>query len=106
MFLKQKLKLGEVFDEFEEQEKCDARGKDLFLVVKNDSEKRNHERAWAMVDKKITQGKLYNYYLLGRVEIGKGKATIFLNLALNEETIVEKICRLFGLTRGSGLTNI
>ena len=71
MSLKQKLKLGEVFAEFEEQEKCDARGKDLFLVVKNDSEKLNHERAWAMVDKKITQGEPYNYYSRGRVEIKK-----------------------------------
>ena len=71
-----------------------------------ESEKLNHERAWAKLDKAVTQGKPYNYYPRGRVEIKKGKATIFLNPALNEESIVEKICRSFGLTRENGLTDI
>ena len=38
--------------------------------------------------------------------VKKGKATIFLNPALNEEPIIEKICRSFGLTRANGLTDI
>ena len=71
-----------------------------------ESEKLNHERAWAKLDKKITQGKPYNYYPRGRVEIKKGKARIFLNPALNEESIIEKICRSFGLKRENGLTDI
>lgn len=135
MCLKPKYNYEEPFAEFEEQEKGDAFGKGLFWLVKNDSEKfelfcikilcyhdgetlekvetgicenekLNHERAWAIVDKKITQGKPYNYYPRGRVAIKKGKATIFLNPALNEEPIVEKICRSFGLTRENGLTDI
>ena len=135
MCLKPKLNYEEPFAEFDNQEKRDALGKGLFWLVKNDSEKfelfcvkilcyrdgetlervetgvcesekLNRERAWAKLDKKITQGKPYNYYPRGRVEIKKGKARIFLNPALNEESIIEKICRSFGLKRENGLTDI
>ena len=135
MCLKPKYTYEEPFEEFEEQEKRDALGKGLFWLVKNDSEKfelfcikilcyrdgetlervetgvcerekLNHERAWAKLDKAVTQGKPYNYYPRGRVEIKKGKATIFLNPALNEEPIVEKICHSFGLMRENGLVDI
>ena len=135
MCLKPEYTYEEPFAEFEEQEKRDALGKGLFWLVKNDSEKFElfcikilcyrdgetlekvetgvcesekfkHERAWEKLDKAITQGKPYNYYPRGRVEIKKGKATIFLNPALNEEPIVEKLCRSFGLTRENGIVDI
>ena len=135
MCLKPKFTCGEPFADFEEQEKRDTLGKGLFWLVKNDeekfelfcvkmlcyrdgetlekietgeceSEKLNHERAWSKLDKAVTQGKPYNYYPRGRVEIKKGKATVYLNPTLNEEAIVEKICRSFGLTRENGIVDI
>ena len=135
MCLKPKMIYEELFAEFEEQEKRDALGKGLFWLVKNDSEKfelfcikilcyrdcetlekietgicesekLNHERAWAKLDKAVTQGKPYNFYPRGRVAIKKGKATIYLNPALNEEAIIEKICCSFGLTRENGIVDI
>ena len=135
MCLKPKFTYGEPFADFEEQEKRDTLGKGLFWLVKNDeekfelfcikilcyrdgetlerietgvceSEKLNHERAWSKLDKAVTQGKPYNYYPRGRVEIKKGKATVYLNPTLNEEAIVEKICRSFGLTRENGIVDI
>ena len=135
MCLKPKMNYEELFAEFEEQEKRDALGKGLFWLVKNDSEKfelfcikilcyrdcetlekietgicesekLNYERAWAKLDKAVTQGKPYNFYPRGRVQIKKGKATIYLNPALNEEAIIEKICCSFGLTRENEIVDI
>lgn len=125
----------EPFAEFEEQEQRDALGKGLFWLVKNDeekfelfcmkilcyrdgetcekvetgvceSERLNHKRAWAKLDKQTTQDKPYNYYPRGRVEIKKGKATIFMNPILHQEEILEKIITSFGLTAENGLTHI
>ena len=135
MCLKPKVNYEEPFAEFEEQEKREALGKGLFWLVKNDSEKfelfcikilcyrdgetlekvetgvcesekLNHERAWAKLDKAVTQGKPYNFYPRGRVEIKKGKATIFFNPVCNQQEIIEKICRSFGLTRENGIVDI
>lgn len=135
MCLKPKLNYDEPFAEFDEQEQRDALGKGLFWLVKNDegkielfcikilcyrdgetlekietgeceSEKLNHERAWAKLDKQTTQGKPYNYYPRGRVEIKKGKARIFMNPILHQEEILEKIITSFGLTAENGLTHI
>ena len=85
MCLKPKMNYEELFAEFEEQEKRDALGKGLFWLVKNDSEKfelfcikilcyrdcetlekietgicesekLNHERAWAKLIKPLRKG--------------------------------------------------
>lgn len=47
---------------------------------------------------KITQGKPYNYYPRGRVEIKNGKATVYLNPALNTNEITQNIKAEFGLS--------
>lgn len=135
MCLKPKLNYDEPFAEFDEQEQRDALGKGLFWLVKNDeekfelfcikilcyrdgetlekietgeceSEKLNHERAWVQIDKQITKGKPYNFYPRGRVQIKKGKATIFMNPILHQKEILEKIITSFGLTAENGLTHI
>ena len=135
MCLKPKFTYGEAFADFEEQEKRDTLGKGLFWLVKNDeekfelfcvkmlcyrdgetlekietgeceSEKLNHERAWSKLDKAVTQGKPYNFYPRGRVQIKKGKATVYLNPILNDGSIVDKICRSFGLTKENGIVDI
>lgn len=50
----------------------------------------NHKRVWQTVERKVTNGKPYNYYPRGRVEIKNGKATVWLNgniLHLSDEII-------------------
>lgn len=135
MCIKPKDTYDEPFAEFDEQEKRDALGKGLFWLVQNDeekfelfcvkilcyrdgeslekietgeceSEKLNHERAWAQIDKQITKGKPYNFYPRGRVQIKKGKATVYLNPVLNDTRILDKIFRSFGLTRENGIVDI
>lgn len=135
MCLKPEYTYEEAFAEFEEQEKRDGLGKGLFWLMKNDSERfelfcikilcyrdgetlekvetggcesenLNHERAWSKLDKAVTQGKPYNFYPRGRVQIKKGKATVYLNPILNDGAIVDKICRSFGLTKENGIVDI
>ncbi len=39
----------------------------------------NHKNAWKNLDRKLTEGKKFNYYPRGRVEIKNRKATVFVN---------------------------
>ena len=102
MCIKPKDAYDEPFAEFDEQEKRDALGKGLFWLVQNDeekfelfcvkilcyrdgetlekvetgeceSEKLNHERAWAQIDKQITKGKPYNSILAAAYKLKRVK---------------------------------
>ena len=57
----------------------------------------NHKAEWTKLGKKVTQGKPYNYFRRGRVEIVKGKAVIYLNPFANTKAIQSKIIKEFGL---------
>ncbi len=58
----------------------------------------NHKAEWEQIPHKITKSKPYNYYPRGRVEIKNGKATVYLNPALNIDEITEIIKAEFGLS--------
>lgn len=60
----------------------------------------NHRIEWNHLDRKITEGKAFDYYPRGRVEIKNGKATVFLNPVINKECIVSKIIDEFDLMTG------
>ena len=60
----------------------------------------NHRIEWDHLDRKITEGKSFDYYPRGRVEIKNGKATVFLNPIINKECIVRKITGAFDLMTG------
>mgnify|MGYP000847146431 FL=1 len=60
----------------------------------------NHRPEWERLDRSITAGRPFNYYPRGRVEIKNGKATVFLNPAINKECIVYRIMDAFELMTG------
>ena len=57
----------------------------------------NHKRLWNTLPKSITQGKAYNYFPRGRVEIRRGQATVYLSPYLCTDEIYDKIRKAFSL---------
>lgn len=49
------------------------------------------------LSKEITKGKEYNYFPRGRVEVNKGRITIFLNPGINNEVVINKVIKEFEL---------
>ena len=68
---------------------CNSNG--FFVTVPNfellakSGKEFNHQTAWKTLSKAETEGKEYNYYPRGRVEINKNKVTIFLNPDINND---------------------
>lgn len=60
----------------------------------------NHRIEWGELPRKVTGGVAYNFYPRGRVEIKNGKATVWLNPALNTPEVIEKIEKEFDLHDG------
>ena len=88
---------------------CDATGNALDSTVHFSSKSGanfNHAAEWQRLPKEVTQGKPYNYYPRGRVEVRDGKVTIFLNPVLNEERIVRAIKDAFDLKEGGDIKSI
>ena len=75
-------------------------------VESTEREKLNHERVWATLDKKITRNKPYNYYPRGRVEIKRGKATIYLHPIMCDKEVLVQVMAQFGLYQRNGLKDI
>ena len=57
----------------------------------------NHRLSWASLPHQLTDGKAYNYYPRGRVEIRNDEARIFINPLLNEDGIINYIREQFNL---------
>lgn len=57
----------------------------------------NHKKIWSKWPRVITQGKPYNYFPRGRIEIRNKKAVIFLNPAICSEEIIQMIKTEFEL---------
>ena len=66
----------------------------------------NHKIEWEKLGRRITEGKPFNYYPRGRVEIKKRKATIYLNPTLNDPTILAKNIKEFELATPQELDTI
>lgn len=78
---------------------CNAEGMALEDVeyTSKSGENFNHKIEWENLSKEITKGKEYNYFPRGRVEINKGKITIFLNPDINSEDVINKVIEEFEL---------
>ena len=78
---------------------CDSDGLPLEAVefTSKSGDNFNHKAEWEKFSKKITDGNPYNYYPRGRVEIKRGKATVYLNPALNRPEVTRMIHSEFGL---------
>lgn len=81
---------------------CDKNGdsKELVRFSSKSGNNFNHRPEWERLDRSITAGRPFNYYPRGRVEIKNGKATVFLNPAINKECIVRRIMDAFELMTG------
>lgn len=66
----------------------------------------NHERTWLLLGASITEGKPYNYYPRGRVEIANGKATIFANPNIANEKLLKWCIQKFNLTEINGIRKV
>lgn len=66
----------------------------------------NHERTWPLLGTSITDGKPYNYYPRGRVEIANGKATIFANPNIANEELLKWCVQKFNLTEINGIRKV
>ena len=81
---------GEVFCRYAS---CDENG-NLLQAAEFEN---NHKRLWNTLPKSITQGKTYNYFPRGRVEIRRGRATVYLSPYLCTDEIYDKIRKAFSL---------
>lgn len=66
----------------------------------------NHEQLWNSLSRRMTQGKPFNYYPRGRVEIQNGKATIYLNPNINTQEVVNFLIDEFNLKERNGIKKI
>ena len=67
----------------------------------------SHMDAWDKMQKdENTKNKPYNYFPRGRVQIKKGKATIFANPILCNDSVIGIVKESFGLTLENGINKI
>lgn len=66
----------------------------------------NHKNVWEGLSSKDTQNKGFDYYPRGRVEISKGKATIYANSHICTEDIVEFVRDRFNLIEENGICKV
>lgn len=87
---------------------CDINGfpNEVVAFSSKSGENFNHKAEWSKLPKSITQGKPFNYYPRGRVEIKNGKATVFLNPNIHTERIISKVRDTFEITENSGLKSV
>jgi len=66
----------------------------------------NHERVWNNLPKTLTDGKSFDYYPRGRVQINHGTAIIYLNPNINTEKVQEFIKNTYHLIPYNGINKI
>lgn len=85
---------------------CDSNGTiitDNFVANAKSGTTYNHENTWKLLSKQITQGKPFNYYPRGRVEITNQKAIIYLSPHIATEEVKNWVIDKFNL---NSLNNI
>lgn len=58
---------------------------------------KHHKKEWEQLPTEITQGKPYNYYPMGRVDLRYNKASIYLQPAIHTDSIKKMIVKEFNL---------
>ena len=66
----------------------------------------NHKRLWSTLDKSLTDGKGFNYYPRGRVEISNGVAKVFYSPYIPQDDLKDFIEDKFNLTKSNGIKKI
>ena len=78
---------------------CDGNGAPLEAAdfSAKSGENFNHRAEWARLPRSVTGGLPFDYWPRGRVEIKRGRATIFLHPSLNQEPVLRLIRSAFQL---------
>ena len=66
----------------------------------------NHKLVWDRLSRKLTNGKPYNSYPRGRIEIHNGVAKIFLNGNINREDVIDFLISEFNIIPHNEIKNI
>lgn len=66
----------------------------------------NHKNLWNSLSKKMTDGKEYNYYPRGRVEIHNGIATIYCSPYIATNELKSWLVNKFNLTSHNGIKKV
>lgn len=92
---------------------CDSNGDindPLFIMSptmsSTNSDNYNHERVWSQLSKDDTNGKSFNYYPRGRVEIYNGVAKIFHSPRIDQDQLKAWAISKFNLTTHNGIKKI
>ena len=82
---------------------CDENGNELASCTFSSKSGKNfnHKIEWGRLPRSVTCGLKYDHYPRGRVEIGKGKAVLWLNPRLAEAESIDRIKKEFDLRDGS-----
>lgn len=88
---------------------CDSDGNSLsseYTLNAKSGDTYNHKLLWKRLDTKLTEGKTYNYFPRGRVEIKRGVARIFLNVNLFTDYAIDFLKEEFNLNKFNGIRDI
>lgn len=87
---------------------CDTNGNATTDFISNAKSRTtyNHENTWKTLSNKITEGKPYNYFPRGRVEIANNKATIYCSPYIYGEKLKKVLIYLFNLNNHNGIKSI
>ena len=79
--------------------RCDGEGNALedCIYSSKSGENFNHKAEWAKLPRAVTEGRNYNYYPRGRVEVKNQKAVVWLSPALLTEETVNAVRQAFAL---------
>lgn len=82
---------------------CDAMGdpKEQVMFSSKSGENFNHKAEWSKLSPRLTLGKPFNYFPRGRVEIRKGKVTVFCHPELIQPPYRNWIIRDFEIPESS-----
>lgn len=81
-------------------------GKTNFNLNAKSGNTYNHENLWKTLPRSITEGKPFNYYPRGRVQISNGKATVYYNPILDTEEVKKFIIDTFNLKDYFGIKKV
>lgn len=76
------------------------------LMSSTGSDNYNHQRVWSQLTKKETDGKTFNYYPRGRVEISNGIAKIYHSPQIPQEDLKTWCIDKFNLTVSNGIKKV
>lgn len=91
---------------------CDSNGNiDSEFTISSDmasknTDNYNHKNLWSTLSKNYTNGKPFDYYPRGRIEINRGIATVYYSPHIPQEELKSWVIDRFNLTTHNGIKKI